>query len=149
MDKGIYFLLAILGGVSLAMQGGLNAQLGVQLKSSILASLVAFVFSAFFALLLVLVLTRTSMDFNLYRKVPAYLWFSGAFFSVIGICLYYYTIPKLGISTMISLGLFGQLLFATIAGHFGWFGLPNEPLATNRALGIFAMALGIFLMNKN
>ncbi|WP_036385323.1 DMT family transporter [Muricauda sp. MAR_2010_75] len=149
MDKGIYFLLAILGGVSLAMQGGLNAQLGVQLKSSILASLVAFAFSALFALLLVLVLTRSSMDFSLYRNVPAYLWFSGAFFSVIGICLYYYTIPKLGISTMISLGLFGQLLFATVAGHFGWFGLPNEPLVIKRALGIFAMALGIFLMNKN
>lgn len=149
MDKGIYFLLAVLGGVSLAMQGGLNAQLSLHLKSSVLASLVAFVFSTFFALLLVLVFTKSSMDFSLYKKVPAYLWFSGAFFSVIGICLYYYTIPKLGISTMISLGLFGQLLFATVAGHFGWFGLPNEPLVTKRVLGILAMALGIFLMNKN
>ncbi len=149
MDKGVYFLLAVMGGISLAIQGGFNAQLSVQLKSSVLASLVAFVFSAFFALVLVLVLAKIPMNSGFYKKVPPYLWFSGALFSVVGICLYYYTIPKLGMSTMISLGLFGQLLFATVAGHFGWFGLPSEPLAIKRTLGIFAMALGIFLMNKN
>ncbi|MEW2922238.1 MULTISPECIES: DMT family transporter [Flavobacteriaceae] len=149
MNNGVTVLLAILGGVFLAMQGGLNAKLGIHLKSPVLASLIAFAFSTLFALILVLASLRTSFDVGLMRKIPVYLWFSGAFFSVCGICLYYHTIPKLGISSMISLGLFGQLLFSTIAGHFGWFGLPEEPVALKKIIGVLAMTGGIILINKN
>ncbi|MDO6782459.1 DMT family transporter, partial [Marinovum sp. 1_MG-2023] len=63
------------------------------------------------------------------------------------ISLYYYTIPKLGISTMISFGLFGQLTFSIIAGHFGWLNLPLEPLTFKRLLGFFVMMFGIILIN--
>lgn len=44
MNQYINILLAFVGGVFLAMQGGLNAQLGVQLKNPLLASLTAFFF---------------------------------------------------------------------------------------------------------
>jgi len=81
--------------------------------------------------------------------IPKHLWFTGALFSVIGIGLYYYTIPKLGISTMISLGLFGQLIFSAVAGHYGWFGLPQEPMVTKKILGLLTMMVGIVLINKN
>lgn len=45
--------LAFIGGVFLAVQGGFNAQLGVQLKSPLMASLVAFACSALFAVVLI------------------------------------------------------------------------------------------------
>ena len=148
MNQSFNIVLALLGGIFLAAQGGLNARLGVQLKSPFLASLIAFGFSAIFALIVVLVTVREMPKFTELVGIPVYLWFTGALFSVLGICLYYYTIPKLGLSTMISFGLFGQLLFSAIAGHKGWFGLPQEPLEFNRIVGIAAMSIGIFLINK-
>ena len=148
MNQGINIFLAIVGGIFLAVQGGLNAQLGVYLKSPILATLVAFVFSSLFALVIVATSLKGGVDMGLFKTVPVYLWFSGAFFSVLGISLYYHTIPRLGISTMISLGLFGQLVFSTVAGHFGWFGLPQEPFELKRILGVAAMTVGILLINK-
>lgn len=149
MNQNINSILAILGGIFLAMQGGFNAQLGVQLKNPLMASLVAFFFSMVFAVLLVLLSLKSFPKASILLGIPKYLWFTGAFFSVVGICLYYYTIPRLGISTMISLGLFGQLLFSTIAGHHGWFGMPQEPMEIKRILGVVAMCIGIFLIKKS
>ena len=81
------------------------------------------------------------------KSVPFYLWFTGGLLSVIGISIYYYTIPKLGISTMISIGLFGQIIFSLIAGHLGLFGLPVEPITVKRIIGVASMIGGITLIN--
>lgn len=140
--------LAFIGGIFLAMQGGLNAKLGVLLKSPLLASTIAFFFSTILALSFVIFDQKQFPNLLQLKEVPFYLWFSGAFLSVVGISLYYYTIPQLGISTMISIGLSGQLIFAVIAGNFGWFNLPLEPLSLKRGIGMLAMILGIILINS-
>lgn len=139
--------LAFLGGVFLAIQGGYNARLGVLLKNPLLASVLAFFFSTVFALILAAISLKKLPDREIIRHIPFYLWFTGGLFSVFGISLYYYTIPRLGVSTMISLGLCGQLLFAVIAGHFGWLQLPTEPITIKRMLGIVSMIAGILLIN--
>lgn len=102
-----------------------------------------------FALLAVALSVKDFPKASHLLSIPKYLWFTGAFFSVVGIGLYYYTIPKLGISTMISLGLFGQLIFSAVAGHYGWFGLPQEPMVIKKVFGLLAMAIGILMINKN
>jgi len=147
MNKLILLLLAFSGGIFLAIQGGLNAKLGILLKNPLLASLIASFSSVFFALLFVLLNAKTLPTGTQIKEIPLYLWFTGGLFSVIGISLYYYTIPKLGLSTMISIGLFGQLMFSVIAGNFGWLNLPLEPINTKRIIGIIAMILGITLIN--
>lgn len=147
MNNYSLFILAFIGGLFLAMQGGLNAQLGVLLKNPLLASLIAFFSSFVFALIFILLNYKSLPTFAQIKEVPFYLWFSGGFFSVIGISLYYYTIPKLGISTMISIGLCGQLIFAVIAGNYGWLNLPLEPITLKRILGMLSMVLGILLIN--
>ncbi|MBU2913578.1 DMT family transporter [Reichenbachiella agariperforans] len=147
MNQYTLSLLACVGGVFLAAQGGLNAHLGVLLKHPLLASVVAFLSSSIFAIVMVLCSVRTFPTVHQLKDVPVYLWCTGGFFSVVGISLYYYTIPKLGVSTMISFGLCGQLLFAVVAGHFGWLNLPVEPMTLQRIAGVLAMIGGIFLIN--
>lgn len=147
MNQFILSTLAFSGGIFLAVQGGLNSQLSVLLKHPLLGALVAFFGSAMFALLFVALGVRTIPTWHQIKAVPYYLWFAGGLFSLLGISLYYYTIPRLGVSTMISLGLSGQLAFAVIAGHFGWFGLPQEPINLQRILGMLAMVVSIVLIN--
>lgn len=147
MNSYILSLLALLGGVFLAMQGALNAQLGDVLKHPLLAAVIAFFCSTLFAFLFVLISPNNYPSWAEIQKVPSYLWFTGGLFSVLGISLYYYTIPKLGLSTMISFGLSGQLLFSLVAAHFGWFNLPVEPLNIRRAIGATAMIIGILFIN--
>ncbi|GAA0189512.1 DMT family transporter [Fulvivirga kasyanovii] len=148
MNQLTLSILAFTGGIFLAMQGGLNAQLGVLLKNPLLASLVAFFCSTTFAFLVIAFSVKSMPSAQQLKEVPWYLWSAGGFFSLIGVSLYYYTIPKLGVSTMISLGLCGQVFFSVVAGHFGWFNLPVEPVTAKRLLGVTAMIIGILLINK-
>ncbi|MEO9966758.1 MAG: DMT family transporter [Reichenbachiella sp.] len=147
MNQLIISILAFVAGILLTIQGGLNTQLGILLKHPLLATLVAFFFSMCFSIIFVLSSVKSYPTTQQIKAIPTYLWFTGGLFSMLGVSLYYYTIPKLGVSTMISLGLCGQLFFSVIAGHFGWFGLPVEPITLKRSLGILAMGSGILLIN--
>ncbi|MDN5216469.1 DMT family transporter [Fulvivirgaceae bacterium BMA12] len=147
MNQILLPLIAFFAGIFLAVQGSLNAQLGVLLKNPLLATLSAFLSSSLFALLFVFIQVRDFPSAKQIYEIPFYLWFTGGLFSVLGISMYYFTIPKLGVATMISLGLCGQLIFAVVAGHFGWFNLPEEPISWPRFIGVMAMILGIILIN--
>ncbi|MBU2974606.1 DMT family transporter [Zobellia sp. B3R18] len=147
MNQTALSFLAVLGGVFLAAQGGFNSNLAVLLKNPLLASVAAFFSSTIFAVTFVLLSSKSSPNWTEVKQIPLYLWFTGGLFSVMGISLYYYTIPKLGISTMISLGLFGQLAFSIVAGHFGWLNLPVEPITFKRGAGFAILISGIILIN--
>lgn len=147
MNQFLLSALAFTGGMFLAVQGGLNAHLGVLLKNPLIASAVAFCSSTIFAVFILLFSAKNLPDLSEIKAVPIYLWFTGGLFSTLGISLYYYTIPKLGVSTMISLGLCGQLIFAVVAGHYGWLGLPTEPVTIRRTTGLALMVSGILLIN--
>jgi len=135
-----------LGGVFLAIQATFNAHLAEMLKRPIVASVVQSASSMLFALMIAAFSVKALPGSNTVRQVPVYLWFIGGLFSVIGTSLYYYTIPRLGLSTMISLGLSGQLLFAEVAGHYGWLNLPKEPATFKKLMGVACMLAGILLI---
>lgn len=147
MNQITLLILASLGGVFLAIQAGFNSQLGVQLENPFFASFIAFLSGISFALVLFLLKLRSIPSIAEIKEVPLYLWFVGGIFSIVGISIYYYTIPKLGVSTMVSLGLCGQLIFTVIAGYYGWFNLPVEPLSLKKIIGILTLLLGIILIN--
>ncbi|WP_316836994.1 DMT family transporter [Pedobacter nutrimenti] len=146
MNKLLLSCLAFIGGAFLAVQASLNANLGVILKKPILASLAQNASGMVFALVIATLSFKTQPSLTTVKQVPAYLWFTGGLFSVLGISLYYFTIPKLGFSTMISLGLSGQLIFAVAASHFGWLNMQIEPLTTKKLLGIVCLLAGILLI---
>lgn len=143
----LLYLLAFTGGVFLAIQAGFNSQLGSLLKQPVLAVIATSISSAFFGSLFIFSMTKDRITFNLIYQIPWYLWFIGGLFSFVGISLYFYTIPRLGVSKMIVAGLFGQLLFSLLAGHFGWLNLPLEPITTKRIIGILVIITGIILIN--
>ncbi|WP_338793609.1 DMT family transporter [Bernardetia sp. MNP-M8] len=145
----LLYLLAFTGGVFLAIQAGFNSQLGSLLKQPVLAVIATSISSAFFGSLFIFSMTKDRITFNLIYQIPWYLWFIGGLFSFIGISLYFYTIPRLGVSKMIVAGLCGQLLFSLLAGHFGWLNLPLEPITTKRIIGILVIITGIILINDN
>ncbi len=142
-----FYILALMGGVFLAVQAGFNSHLGGLLKQPILAVIATSISSVVFGSILFLLIGKINFHTISFTNIPWYLWFIGGLFSVVGISLYFYTIPRLGISKMIALGLFGQLIFSLIAGKFGWLNLPVEPLTIKRILGAIAMTIGIILIN--
>ena len=69
--------LAFIAGSAITIQASMNAQLGILLKSSSIGTAIAFVFSALFTLIAVMLTTKSYPALAEIKTVPIYLWFSG------------------------------------------------------------------------
>ncbi|GAA0342148.1 hypothetical protein GCM10009092_03380 [Bowmanella denitrificans] len=139
-------ILALLAGAAIATQASMNAQLGVLLRNSLLATAIAFTGSMLVTLLVLLSSSAHLPKLDTWLAVPVHLWFGGVL-SALGVGLFYYLIPKMGVGPMMSFALTGQLLVAMLASHYGWFGLPVKSLDGIKFLGIAALITGILLIN--
>lgn len=143
----MFAILSFVAGAFIAIQAGINSQLGVMLKNSIFATVVAFIVSAFISLVGMLVFSKSIPASEVVKDIPLHLWFGGVL-SAIGVGLFYFLIPKMGVGPMMSMALTGQMLMAVIASHFGWFGMPANPISAVKVLGVISMLLGIVLINR-
>ena len=139
--------LAFIAGAAITTQASMNAQLGVLLKSSLLGTSVAFVLSALFTLLAVVVTTKNYPQLATVQAIPVYLWFSGGAIAAFGVGMYYFLIPKMGVGPMMSYALAGQLVLAIVASHFGWFDMPVQQIDCMKIIGMLAFIAGVILIN--
>lgn len=140
--------LALLAGAAIAVQAGMNAQLGVLLKSPLLSAAITFVVACCCVLLAVGVTARQLPSITSVQTVPWHLWFSGAI-SAFGVASFYFLIPRMGVGSMMSFALTGQLLVAMLISHWGCFDLPIKTINPSKLAGVVAMIAGIVLINKD
>jgi len=145
MNNLFLLLLSFVVGILVVIQGVINSRLGVLLNNVLLATCAAFIISASTTLLTVLATVRKLPSLEQVHLVPTYMWFTGGVLSFLAVSLFYYLIPRVGISTTVTFGLTGQIVFAAIAGHFGWFGMPTEPATIQKILGLLVMITGVIL----
>ncbi|WP_233999475.1 DMT family transporter [Pseudoalteromonas sp. T1lg22] len=139
-------MLAIAAGAAIAIQAAMNAQLGVLLNSAMFATGVAFL-TSFTLVTAVLVFTSKSYpSVGVITNVPWYLWLAGIF-SAFGVSCFYYLIPKMGLGSMMSFALSGQIVVAMLASHLGWFNLPVKALDGSKLLGTVLLIGGVILVN--
>lgn len=146
MNNSSLLLLSFTVGILVVIQGGINARLGILLNNTLLATSAALVMSASFTLIAVFMTVRELPNIDQLQSIPTYMWFTGGALSFLAVTLFYYIIPRIGISTAVIFGLSGQIIFAAIAGHFGWFGMPLEPITFKKVMGMIVMTLGIILI---
>ncbi|WP_431066033.1 DMT family transporter [Methylotuvimicrobium sp.] len=139
--------LALLAGAAIACQATMNARLGVLLNNPLLASGIAFLFSFLLTAAAVATSTKHYPQIAQIKAVPVYLWFAGSTLSAFGVATFYYLIPKMGVGSMTSFALSGQILVAMIAGHFRWFGLAENPINTLKMVGMATLIVGVYLIN--
>jgi transporter family-2 protein len=140
-------LLAFSAGAAIAVQAVMNAWLGVLLKSAMLGAGIAFLSACVFTVAAVLLSARQYPQLADVRSVPLYLWFSGGALSAFGVGVFYYLIPKMGVGSMMSYALSGQILMAVVASHFGWFDQPVAPVSVIKIVGVISLITGIVLIN--
>jgi transporter family-2 protein len=143
-------ILAIVAGAAITVQAGMNARLGVLFKNPLLATATAFFVACVFTLAFTLAFTsetqRQLPTLSSVKAIPTYLWFGGVL-SAFGVGSFYYLIPKMGVGSLMSFALTGQLALAVVASHFGWFDQPIKPITLKTLSGLVAMVVGIILIN--
>ncbi|KAF9897601.1 hypothetical protein BX616_005296 [Lobosporangium transversale] len=128
-------LLCVIGGVSTASQGAINAQLGKYTGQG-LSSTIVFCIGALTSCLYFLIEVRGRPPSNLMLMMSKAPWWSwtggvlGATFVIITIL----SIPKLGAGTTTAIIISAKLIFSCIIDHFRFFGIPYRKYTWQRML---------------
>jgi transporter family-2 protein len=146
MSSTTFFLLmALVAGISVPTQAGINAQLGLWTRSPVLASTISFMVGTL-TLILYSLITRIPLpSFATAVNHPWWIWIGGAlgaFFVTTTIIL----VPKLGATTMVALILAGQMFASLLLDHFGWLGYPLQPISLGRIAGVVLVCGGVWLI---
>jgi bacterial/archaeal transporter family-2 protein len=145
--KGAAWLLGLSAGFGLTLQIGMNSQLRRTLGSAYPAALISFLVGTA-ALVVLMLVTRTAVPSrDTLASIPLWAWFGGmlgAFYVAISTIV----AAELGASSLLALVIAGQLAMALLLDHFGWLGLPQNPVTLTRMLGVALLGTGAWLIAR-
>lgn len=139
-------LLVLFAGAMTAAQPPTNAILARSSGSVIFAALLSFAVGTV-ALVLVLTAMQPRLALSPLRDVPWYAWvggFYGAFFVAVGA----FAAPRLGIASLITIAVAGQMIAAVVIDHYGAFGLDRAPISLGRVVGVLLVIAGVVLVRR-
>lgn len=139
-------ILILFAGAMTAAQPPTNAVLARASGSVMFAALLSFAVGTL-ALIAVTLANRPKLDMSALRDVPWWAWlggFYGAFFVAVGA----YAAPRLGIASLITIAVAGQMIAALAIDHFGAFGLAQTPVSPGRLIGIALVLTGVVLVRR-
>jgi bacterial/archaeal transporter family-2 protein len=146
--QSMYLSTAVIlvGGVLLAVQSPINAQLGRAVGSPINAALISFLVGTA-ALVVVALAQRVAPDGSATRALPWYAWVGGLCGAVF-VSAAAYAAPRLGVATMLSLAIASQLVTALVLDHFGALGVPQQPVSFGRLVGMALVIAGVVVVRR-
>ena len=60
-----------------------------------------------------------------------------------------YAAPKIGLASLITIGIAGQIVMALLLDHVGALGLPRDALSIGRIAGALLVVAGVILVRRS
>lgn len=144
----LLILLALLAGVIIPTQAGINAQLSLWSRSAVLAATISFAVGTVSLLGYIGFMRIPLPSWSSATAHPWWIWTGGvlgAYFVTVTVML----APKLGATLMVVLILAGQIVASLVLDHFGWLGYPSHPLSLGRIVGVLLVACGVIMVRTS
>ncbi|KGR76374.1 membrane protein [Ureibacillus sinduriensis BLB-1 = JCM 15800] len=142
--KLIFPLLAMIGGMALAVQSQINGGLGRKV-GVIEGSFISF-FIGTLALLFILIFFGRG-EISAISTVPKWQLLGGllgAFFVMVQVI----AVPKIGVSAALMAVIVGQIVLGAIIDHFGLFGGTAHPIDARKLIALVLLLFSLFLYNS-
>ncbi len=139
-----YALVMLIAGIGIPIMAALNAELGIKLQSSGVASSILFLVGLLGSLVYLFTVEGRMPSFSNF-DVPIYFYLGGiiVLFYVLSIA---WAAPSFGVGNAIAFVLLGQLIAMATIDQFGLLGAPQTNLTTLRIFGLILMAIGVFFV---
>jgi transporter family-2 protein len=140
-------LVAILVGVFLPVQAGVNSQLRMGVGNPLLAALISFAVGTIALLGLNIALRVPLPTSEAATRFPWWHWVGG----LLGAAYIYLAIvlaPRLGAATLVAAIVTGQMMASLILDHYGWVGFPQQPITSTRVVGALLVIGGVLLIQR-
>lgn len=139
-------ILVLIAGAFTAAQPPTNAILAREGGSVLFAALLSFAIGTIVLLAAVLA-TQPKLSLAPLRDVPWYAWLGG-FYGAFFVAVAAFAAPRLGIASLVTIGIAGQMLAAVAIDHFGAFGLARTEISAGRIVGILFVIAGVVLVRR-
>lgn len=143
----IPMLLVLAAGGMIALQAPTNAILSKAGGSPVLAALISFAVGTT-TLLLVWLASGNRPRPASFAGLPHYAWFGGAY-GALYVAVAAYAAPRIGLATLITIGIAGQIAVALLLDQFGALGLPKDPINLGRIAGALLVIAGVVLVRRS
>ncbi len=140
-------LVAILVGVVLPVQSGVNAQLRIGVGHPLIAAFISFAVGTIALLGLNVALRVPVPAASAAARLPWWQWTGG----LLGACYIFlaiYLAPRVGAAALVASIVAGQMATSLLLDHFGWVGYPQQPLTVTRAVGALLVIGGVLLIQR-
>lgn len=144
----ICYLVAILLGCGLTLQGAINTNLKQHVGSPITAATISFGTGALVLLLAYFVIPNQQHITLDNMKTTAWWMWMGGFIGASYILFSIMVIPAIGFANFFILLVAGQILLSAVFDQWGLWGHQVRALDLPRAMGIVLMAAGIYFVQK-
>lgn len=147
MNRLIGVGLITLVGMGLAVQSAANARLGAVLRMPMAGALWNFVLGSL-ALIVALLVWRGGLpSWQLFASAPRWTYIGGLLGATF-ITATIIAVPRYGVTVTFAAIIFGQLFGAMLLDHFGWLGVPRQPMDLARVCGVLLLAAGVLLVSR-
>jgi bacterial/archaeal transporter family-2 protein len=143
----LFLLLAFVTGAGIAAQAVINARLRLVLGAPLWAAGVQTLIGLLLIALVALAIRQPGPLTTGLLRAPWWVWTGGllgATYVVVSILL----VPRLGAALMLAGMIVGQLVFALLIDHYGWFGATQIRMTPSRVLGVALLVSGFLLLRR-
>jgi transporter family-2 protein len=139
------YLLALCAGSSFVFQQVVNANLRLQIGSSLWAGFISYVGGTLCMVFMIIASREPGLSVEAVSRSSLVSW-TGGLFGAIYIAISILLLPRLGAATLVALIVVGQMLASLVFDHFGLLGVPVHPASVVRIAGAACLLLGAVLI---
>ena len=140
-------VLVLVAGAMVAIQAPTNAMLAKAGGSPVLAALISFAVGTI-ALLVVWIMSGNRPGVAAFGGLPWYAWIGGLY-GAIFVAVAAFAAPRIGLASLITIGIAGQIAMALLLDHVGALGLPREEINLGRIAGAILVVAGVVLVRRS
>lgn len=140
-------LLVLCAGGMIALQAPTNAILSRAGGSPVLAALISFAVGTL-TLLVVWLASGNRPKAAAFAGLPPYAWLGGVY-GAMYVAVAAYAAPKIGLASLITIGIAGQIAMALLLDHVGALGLQRDPISLGRIAGALLVIAGVVLVRRS
>lgn len=145
--NSVLTLFAIVLGMLLTAQAGINSQLRVALGHPVVAATVSFVVGTIGLLVASVALRVSWPSLRAIESVPLWAW-TGGLLGAVYIAASVVLAPRLGAAVLIASIVAGQLAAALLLDHFGLLGFVRQSVTPTRLTGALLLFAGVYLIQR-
>ncbi|TGL57686.1 DMT family transporter [Leptospira sarikeiensis] len=150
MNLFLPIIFALLSGLAMSIQPGINSILGKNIQSPLLASTVSF-FVGTIALAIVAFtvgeMKSASFIIQTIKEQPWWIWTGGLLGAIVVTSALVFA-PKLGATSWIAFFLLGQVVTSILLEKWGVLGFPEKPISIQKLIGLGLLVLSAWLVRK-